>query len=142
MKRMLTTFLTVLLGSGTLYAAGDVYDSFKGSFGMYDMSAETVVLKMIESKTDPKTEKMMIGGLTLKFEYFENELAQKNGMQIAYVHFTDKKDNYVLSYYVGENSVVKIVLFSKNGEFINKELYPAKNPAKKKNNSGEKKTGR
>ena len=141
MKRHLITFLTVLLSSGFLYASDEMYDSFKGSFGMYDMSTEMVVLKKIESETDPKTEKMILGGLSLKFDYFENELGQDKGRQVAYVHFSDNKDEYVLTYHVDGNSVVKIMLFSKNGEFINKELYPAKDPDKE-SGSEEKKQGK
>ena len=139
MKKTLITSLVVLLSSGVLYAADDeTYDSFKGSFGMYDMSVEMVVLKKIESKTDPKTEKMKIGGLTLNFDYFENELAQENGLQVAYVHFTDKEDEYILTFHVDGYNVVKIILFSKNGDFINKELYPAKNSDKKNCPEGKK----
>ena len=141
MKRFLITFLAVLLSSGMLYASDEIYDSFKGSFGMYDMSTEMVVLKNIESKTDPKTEKMMLGGLSLRFDYFENELGQDKGRQVAYVHFTDKKDEYVLTYHVDGINVVKITLFSKNGEFVNKELYTAKHPDKK-SSPGEKKQGK
>ena len=141
MKRHLITFLTILLSPGLLYASDEIYDSFKGSFGMYDMSTEMVVLKNIESKTDPKTEKMMLGGLSLKFDYFENELGQDKGRQVVYVHFSDDKDEYVLTYHVDGNSVVKIVLFSKNGEFLNKELYPAKDPDKE-SSSEEKKQGK
>ncbi len=140
MKKFLITFLALLLYSGILYASGnEINDSFKGSFGIYDVSAEMVVLKKIESMTDPETEKMMIGTMSLKFDYIESELARENGMQVAYVHFTDKKDHYILTYYVDGYNIVKIILFSKNGDYINKELYPAKYPDKKETSPEEKK---
>lgn len=131
MKTFLIAFSVVLLTSGVLHASDEIYDPFKGSFGMYDMSAEMAVVNKIESMTDPGTEKVVIGGLALEFKYIENELAQENGMQVAYVHFTDKQDAYILTYHVDGNKVVKIILFSKNNNFINKELFPAKNPDKK-----------
>ena len=136
MKTALTAFLVMLLSSGILYADGN--DSFKGSFGMYDASTEAVVLKKIESQTDPKTEKVMIGGLALKFDYMDSTPDQVDGMQVVYVYFTDKKDKYILTYYVGGNKIVKIALFSKNGDYINKELYPAKNES----SSGKKESGK
>ena len=139
MKKMITAFFAVLLSSGIMAASDEIYDSFKGSFGMYNMSTETVVLKMIESRTDPKTEKMTLDGLSLKFDYFENELGQEKGLQVAYVHFSDKEDEYVLTFHVEGYNVVKIMLFSKNGEFINKKLYPSKKPDKKENRAEEKK---
>ena len=92
MKTFITAFLAVLLCSVVLYASDETYDSFKGSFGMYNMSTELVVLKKIESLTDRKTEKMTLGDLSLGFDYFENELAQENGREVAYVHFTDKEE--------------------------------------------------
>ena len=141
MKNFLIIFIAVLLISGITYASGETYDSLKGSFGMYDVSAQMVVLNKIESQTNPETEKMTLGGLTLKFDFFEDELAQENGLQVAYVHFTDNKDNYILTYHVDGNNVVKIILFSKNGDFINKELYPDKDPDKKETSPEEKKQG-
>jgi len=125
-----------------MYASSNTYDSFKGSFGMYSVSAEMVVLNRIESQTDPKTEKMALDGLSLKFDFIESELGQENGLQVAYVHFTDKEDNYILTYYVDGENIVKIMLFSKNEDFINKELYPAKNPDKKEGGAEEKKQGK
>ena len=139
MKRLSAAVLALLLSSGVIYASDDIYDSFKGSFGMYDALIEMVVLKKIESQTDPETEKMKIGGMALKFEYFENELGQENGLPVAYVHFSDKEDDYVLTYYVEGEDVVKIILFSKNGKFINRELYPAETPAEKEECTKEKK---
>ena len=142
MKIFLISFLSVLMSSSILHASDEIYDSYKGSFGMYDASTEMVVLKEIESKTDPKTEKMTLGGLSLKFDYFEDEPAQENGLKVAYVHFTDKKDKYVLTYYMDGNNIVKIMLFSKNGDYINKELYPAKYPDKKEGIPEGKKQGK
>ena len=142
MNKFLIIFFTALLSSGVMYASGEIHDSFKGSFGMYDVSAEMVVLNRIESQTDPKTEKMDLGGLSLKFDYIESEPAQENGLQVVYVHFTDKEDNYILTYHVDGNNIVKIMLFSKNSDFINKELYPAKDPVKKENCPEEKKQGK
>ena len=136
MKIMLTAFLIMILSSGILYADGN--DSFKGSFGMYDASTQAVVLKKIESQTDPKTEKVMIGGLALKFDYLDSTPDQVDGMQVVYVYFTDKEDKYTLTYYVDGYNIVKIMLFSKNGDYINKELYPAKNES----SSGKKESGK
>ncbi|MBN2420519.1 MAG: hypothetical protein JXL81_14105 [Deltaproteobacteria bacterium] len=133
MKRLLILLSAALLSLGAVHAAEDeVYDSYKGSFSMYDISAEMAVLKKIESHTDPDTEKVMIGGLVLKFEYMESELSLEKGMQVAYVHFTDKEDRYILTYHVNNNTVVKIMLFAKNNVFLNKELYPAKDTEEKK----------
>ena len=139
MKKLSAAFLAVILSSGILYASDETYDSFKGSFGQYNMSTELVVLKKIESLTDTKTENTTIGGLSLKFDYFENELSQEKGLEVAYVHFSDKEDEYILTFHVDGNNVVKIILFSKNGDFINKELYPAKSPDKKEGAPEEKK---
>lgn len=141
MKRFIYTFFAVLLSSGMLYASDEIYDSFKGSFGMYNMSTEMVVLKNIESKTDPKSEKMMLGGLSLKFDFIDSEPGHEKGLQVVYVHFTDNEDKYVLAYHVDGNNIVKIMLFSKNKDFINKELYPAKYPDKK-SSPEEKKQGK
>jgi hypothetical protein len=124
MRRLLLIIL-ILFSSGVLYAAG--YDAFKGSFGMYDTIVETVILDKIQSQTDPETGKIKIGDLTLKFEFMANALEEVEGLAVAAVHFSDDKDKYILDYHVDGNNVAKIVLVTKNGVVINKELYPAKN---------------
>ena len=124
MNRFLIAFFASLLITGILYASD--YDAFKGSFSMYDAAAEMVILKMIESQTDPEKEKVIVGGMELKLEYLANAFEQVDGMKVASVYFSDKDDKYVLDYYVDGDNVAKIVLLTKNGEFINKELYPAK----------------
>ena len=123
MKKLLSVILTVLLGTGSVYAAG-VDEFLKGSFGMYDLTAEMIVLRKIESQMDPTTEKVMIGGMALKFEYFYNTFRVIDGYQVASVYFSDKEDKYVFDYYVGGDEVVKIVLYLKNEEEINKQVYP------------------
>lgn len=146
MKRFIIVSLSVLLFSVVLYAqeGSDPYDAFKGSFSMYDATAEMVVLKKIESQTDPETEKVMIGGLALTFEYFANAFEVVDGLQVASVYFTDKKDKYIMDYYVDGYNVVKIILVSKNGKVINKEVYPAKDQKKPgdQKKSGEKKSSK
>ena len=125
MKKLLTFILAVLWGSGIVYAS-DIPEFMKGSFGMYDISAEMVILKKIESQTDPATEKVMINGMALKFEYFYNTFRIVDGHQVASVYFSDEEDNYVFDYYVSGDEVVKIILFLKNEEEINKQVYPEK----------------
>ena len=133
MKKFLCTFFAVILTSGILCASD--YDAFKGSFSMYDATTEMIILKKIESQTDPETEKVMVGGLALTFEFFPNALQEVDGLPVASVYFSDKDDKYVLDYYVDGYKVVKIVLLTKNGEFINKELFHEK----EENLPGEKK---
>ena len=122
MKKTLAVFV-VLLNAAIVYASEGAVE-FKGSHSMYDMNAEMVILNKIESQTDPATEKVMIGGMALTFEYFNNTFAVNDGYQFASVHFSDKKDKYVFDYYVDVDKVIKIVLFTKNGEMINKQVYP------------------
>ena len=125
MKKLLGISLAVLFGPGIVYASE--YDEFmKGSFGMYDVSAEMVILKKIESQTDPATEKVIIDGMALKFEYFYNTFRIIDGYQVASVHFSDKEDDYIFDYYVAGDKVEKIVLYLKNEEEINKQVYPEK----------------
>jgi hypothetical protein len=124
MKKMICAVLAGLLNAGIVYASG--LEEFKGSFGMYDVSAEMVVLKKIESQVDPATEKVMIDGMALKFEYFYNAFNIIDGYQVATVYFSDKEDKYVFDYYVDGDKVVKIVLYTKNGKEINKQVYPKK----------------
>ena len=123
--KTLLTFIAVLWGSGFVYAS-DIPEFLKGSFGMYDISAEMVILKKIESQTDPATEKVMIDGMALKFEYFYNAFRIVNGHQVASVYFSDEEDNYIFDYYVSGDEVVKIVLYLKNEEEMNKQVYPEK----------------
>jgi hypothetical protein len=125
--------LIVLFSSGLLYASD--YDPFNGSFSMYNPTVEMVILDKIQSQTDPDTGKVMIGGLALKFDFLDNALEEVDGLSVAAVHFVDSEDKYILDYHVDGNNVVKIMLASKNGKVINKELYPAKNET----SSGEKK---
>ena len=125
MERLLATFLAVLLGPG-IVCASEIPEFMKGSFGMYDVSAEMVVLKKIESQTDPETEKVILDGMALKFEYFYNTFRIIDGYQVASVYFSDKDDKYIFDYYVGGDKVVKIVLYLKNEEEINKQIYPEK----------------
>ena len=125
MKKLLGISLAVLFGPGIVYASE--YDEFmKGSFGMYDVSAEMVILKKIESQTDPATEKVIIDGMALKFEYFYNTFRIIDGYQVAAVHFSDKEDDYIFDYYVAGDKVARIVLYLKNKEEINKQVYPEK----------------
>ena len=123
MKKLLSIALVVLLGPGIVHAS-ELPDFMKGSFGMYDISAEMVILKKIESQTDPATEKVIIDGMALKFEYFYNTFRIIDGYQVAAVHFSDKDDDYIFDYYVAGDKVVKIVLYRKNEEEINKQVYP------------------
>jgi len=125
MKKLLTFVLTVLLGTGLVYAS-DIPEFLKGSYGMYDISAEMVILKKIESQTDPATEKVVIGGMALKFEYFYNTFRIIDGYQVASVYFSDEENIYIFDYYVSGDKVEKIVLYLKNEEEINKQVYPEK----------------
>jgi hypothetical protein len=124
MKKLLLV-LTALLSSGVLYASD--YDAFKGSFSMYNSTIETVILDKIQAQTDPETGKVKIGGLVLKFEFLDNALEEVDGLAVGAAHFIDGKDTYILDYHVAGYNVEKIVLVTKNGEYINKELYPCKN---------------
>ncbi len=62
--------------------------------------------------------------MALIFEYFTNTFAVKDGYPFASVHFSDKNDKYVFDYYVNVDKVIKIVLFTKNGEVIDRQVYP------------------
>jgi len=125
MKKLLGIILAVLLGAGIVYAS-ELDEFMKGSFGMSDVSAEMVILKKIESQTDPATEKVIIDGMALKFEYFYNTFRIIDGYQVAAVHFSDKEDDYIFDYYVAGDKVARIVLYLKNKEEINKQVYPEK----------------
>lgn len=125
MKKLLTFVLTVLLGAGLVYAS-DIPEFLKGSYGMYDISAEMVILNKIESQTDPATEKVVIDGMALKFEYFYNTFRIIDGYQVASVYFSDEENLYIFDYYVSGGKVEKIILYLKNEEEINKQVYPEK----------------
>ena len=125
MKRLLGVILAALLGPGIVYAS-EINEFMKGSFGMYNISAEMVILKKIESQTDPATEKVMMDGMALKFEYFYNTFRIIDGYQVASVYFSDEEDSYIFDYYVDGDEVAKIILFLKNEEEINKQVYPEK----------------
>lgn len=127
MKKFIITALAMLFNITvfTVCASGQDYE-YKGSFSGYDVSTEMVVMKKIESQTDPETEKVKIGGMTLKFEYFSNVLEEVDGYHVAAVYFSDKKDKYLFDYYVDGDKVVKIILISKNGKYINKQVSPEK----------------
>lgn len=133
MKKLLSAFLAILLNISIVYASEGGYE-YKGSSGMYDFSAEMVVLKKIESQTDPATEKVLINGMALKFEYFENRFTIIEGYQVASVHFSDKGYTYVFDYYVDGDKVVKIVLYTKNGKMVMKQVYPKKKEASSEEN--------
>jgi len=127
MKKFFIAVLALLLSTGIVYAS-EGYD-FKGSHTGYDVNAEMAVLNKVESQTDPATEKVMLDGMALKFEFFSNNFAEIDGYQVASVHFSDKKDKYIYDYYVDVDKVVKIVLLTKNGTLINKQVYPEKKGA-------------
>ena len=124
-KKILGVFVAVYLSS-SIVCASELYEYMKGSFGMYDVSAEMVILKKIESQTDPETEKVILDGMALKFEYFYNTFIIIEGYQVASVYFSDKDDKYIFDYYVSGDKVVKIVLYMKNEKEINKQIYPEK----------------
>jgi hypothetical protein len=125
MKKFLVMALAQLFITGVFVVCASGQDwGYKGSFSGYDVTTEMTVLKMIESQTNPETEKVIIGDIALKFEYFSNALAEVDGYHVASVYFSDKEDKYLFDYYVAGDKVVKIIFFSKNGEFINKQVYP------------------
>ena len=130
MKKFLTIALVILFNTAffTVFVSGQNFE-YKGSFSGYDASTEIVILNKIESQTDPDTEKVNIGGMSLKFEYFSNALDEVDGYIVAAVYFSDKEDKYLFDYYVKGDKVEKIILFSKNGKFINKQVFPEKNEA-------------
>ena len=125
MKKLLGIILAVLLGPSIAYAS-ELDEFMKGSFGMSDVSAEMVILKKIESQTDPASEKVIIDGMALKFEYFYDTYRIIDGYQVAAVYFSDKEDDYIFGYYVAGDKVARIVLYLKNKKEINKQVYPEK----------------
>lgn len=122
MKKLLIIVLAVLLNSGIVYASGGY--EYKGSHSEFDITAEAAILNKIESQTDPATEKVKVGRMVLKFEYFTNTFGEIDGQKYASVHFSDNNDQYVFDYYVEGDSVIKILLYTKNGTVINKQVYP------------------
>lgn len=123
MKKLLCAVLTILLHTCIAHAAGGG-DEFKGSHVKYDVTAEMAILNKIESQTDPETEKVVLDGLALKFEYINNNFFQIDAYQVASVYFSDNEDEYVFDYYLDGDEVSKIVLYTKNGKEINKQVYP------------------
>ena len=123
MKKLLCTVLIIWFHICTVYAS-EGGDEYKGSHSKYDATAEMVIIKKIESQTDPETEKVILGGMALKFNYLNNNFIQIDGNQVASVYFSDNGDEYVFDYYIDGDQVVKIVLYSKNGGEINKLVYP------------------
>ena len=97
---------------------------FKGSHTKYDAAAEMVILNKIESQTDPETGKTLIDEMALKFEYINNNFFQIDTYQVASVYFSDSEDEYVFDYYLDGDTVAKIILYTKNGREINKQVYP------------------
>jgi hypothetical protein len=127
MKKILLIILTVLLYPGYFYLYGQDFQ-FKGSFTNYDFDSEQAVLNKIEADTDPKTEKVILDGIALKFEYIDYSLIYYvDKYKVIPVYFSGQKgDRYVFDYYVDIDKVVKIVLVMKKGEIINKQVYPEK----------------
>ena len=124
MKNLLFAGLAMFMIVNTAYAS-EGYE-YKGSHAGFSVTAETAVLQMIESQTDPKTEKVEIDGKALKFEYFENNFPQVGSYLVGAVHLSDNDDQYVFDYYVDGDKVVKIVLITKNDEEIVRQVYPEK----------------
>lgn len=122
MKNIGIAVLAILTIVNIAYAS-EGYE-YKGSHTGFDVSAESAVLQMIESQVDPKTEKVMMDGKALKFEYFDNHFSEMNGFLVGAAHFSDNDDQYIFDYYVKGERVVKILLFSKNGSVLNKQVYP------------------
>ena len=124
MRNIIAIFVA-LLNAGYICASEGAVE-FKGSHSMYDVNAEMAILNKIESQTDPATEKVMINEMALKFEYFYNTFRIIDGHQVASVYFSDEEDKYIFDYYISGDKVVKIILFLKNKEEINKQVFPEK----------------
>lgn len=128
MKKILFVLFAMAAGASIAYASGGY--EYKGSHTGFDVTAENAVLNMLESQTDTKTEKVNIGGMALKFEYFDNHFfPDKDGRLIGSVHLSDNSDKYVFDYYVEGDRVVKILLYTKNGRVVNEQVYPEKEEA-------------
>jgi hypothetical protein len=128
MKNLFFAALSLIVVTGIAYAS-EGYE-YKGSHTGYDVNAERAVMNMIESQTDPKTEKVNIDGKAMKFEYFDNNFfPDKDGRLIGSVHLSDNDDQYVFDYYVEGDRVIKIMLYTENDRVINKQVYPEKGAA-------------
>ena len=127
MKNLLITALSIFMIVNIAYASGGY--EYKGSHTGFDIAAETAVLNMIESQTDPKTEKVIIAGKGYKFNYFDNNFPQVGRYLVGAVHLSDGDDQYVFDYYVEGERVVKIHLYTENGRVMDKQVYPEKDEA-------------
>ena len=128
MKKVMFALFALITGVSMAYASGGY--EYKGSHTGFDVTAETAVLNMIESQTDPETEKVNIAGKAYKFEFFDNNFfPDKDGRLVGSVHLSDSDDQYVFDYYVEGEKVVKIMLYTENGRLINKQIYPEKEEA-------------
>lgn len=127
MKKYLITAALLFLCPVLLYASEGF--EYKGSHSGYDLNIEAVVLKKIESQTDPETEKVKINGILMKLEYLNDHFQDSDGYIVAPVHYSSEKDEYIFDYYVKGDSVEKIILFSKNGDFIGTQIFPEKKEA-------------
>ena len=125
MKKILILLLMVLLYPAYVCLYAQDFQ-FKGSFTNYDVNSEQAVLDKIEADTDPKTEKVILDGTALKFEYMDYSLIYiADKYKVIPVYFSDQKGGrYVFDYYVDYDSLAKIVLVMKKGEIINKQVYP------------------
>ncbi len=122
MKKLIFALVAMAMSISIAYASGGY--EYKGSHTGFDVTAENAVLNMVESQTDPETEKVNIAGKTYKFEYFNNNFPEVGGYLVGAVHLSDGDDQYVFDYYVAGENVVKILLYTKNGKVINKQVYP------------------
>ncbi len=134
MKTIYTAFLMFILMVGIVYAnENDLNYFYKGSFDMYDSHIEDTVMQILKAQTDPETGLVKIGDHYFNFEYFANTLDEVDLMKVATLHFTDKdKNRYIIDYYFdGYKKLHKIMLFSKNGKAVNRELYNSDESSKK-----------
>ena len=127
MNKLIVALFVTIMGINLAHAS-EGYE-YKGSHTGFDVVAETAVLNMIESQTDPKTEKVVIDGKAYKFEYFDNNFPQVGGYLVGAVHLSDGDDQYVFDYYVKGDTVVKILLYTHNNKVIDKQVYPEKTEA-------------
>ena len=128
MKKILFVLFALAASASLAHASGGY--EYKGSHTGFDVTAENAVMSKVESQTDPETEKVNIGGMALKFEYFDNHFfPDKDGRLIGSVHLSDGDDKYVFDYYVEGDRVVKILLYTENGRVVNRQVYPEKEEA-------------
>lgn len=125
MNKLIVALLVMAASASIAHISGGA--EFKGSHTGYDPSAEDAILNMVESQTDPETEKVNIGGMALKFDYFDNNFfPDKDGRLVGSVHLSDNDAPYVFDYYVEGDRVVKIILYTKGDKVINRQVYPEK----------------